>query len=226
MLDELFEVALRCLEGLLEGTRDLAVGFADQAFQLRQGALQVGTLLRELLDVLERLAILALGERVHGTQRLASPRKPLELSLDLLALRGLDRRGRRLKLSPQGPPHPLELGGCLVAAVAQVSRLYLGCRQRLAGLVEPCLQARFRLRAFPELRGEVLRVAAVEHPPSSACERSPTASRAAAPASSSASMRSRMTAATSMPTSSESWRRLPSRPSTRRAPLAARWAAS
>jgi hypothetical protein len=86
MLHELLEVALGRLEGVLEGRLDLGVGLADQAGQLPERALEVGALCFELLDVLERLGVLALRKRVDGAELLATTRKPLELELDLIAL--------------------------------------------------------------------------------------------------------------------------------------------
>ena len=74
---------------------DLAVGVADQARQLGERRLEVRALLLELVDVLERLRVLLLGERVDRAERLAAAGQALELSLDLLALLGVERLRRR-----------------------------------------------------------------------------------------------------------------------------------
>ena len=73
MPDQLLEVLLRRLEGVLEGGLDLAIGVGDQALQLRQGGLEVLALLLEAGDVIQRLRVLALGEWVHRAERLAPP---------------------------------------------------------------------------------------------------------------------------------------------------------
>ena len=164
VLGQLLEVPLRGLEGLLERRRDLAVRVADQAVELGQRGLEIGALLGELLDVLERLGVLALRQRVHGPQRLTAAGDPLELALDLVALRRVKGLRRRPGLPAEHLRHAIELGGRLVAAVAQVGRSDLGLGERLRGGVEARLKARLRLGALAELGREVLGVAVGEHP--------------------------------------------------------------
>ena len=88
MLDQLLEVALGRLQGLLEGRADLAIGVADQPPQLGQRRLQVATLLLELADVLQGLRVLLLRQGIDGAEGVAPARQPLQLALDLLALLG------------------------------------------------------------------------------------------------------------------------------------------
>src|SRR3954447_8005358 len=163
VLDELLEVSLRRLEGLLERGGDLAVRVGNQAVELGEGGLEVGALLRKLLHMLLGLGVLALGQRGHRAQRLAAAGKALELALDLLALGGIQRCRNRLDLATEHLRHALELRGRLVAAIAQMCRLDLGLREALRRAVKPRLKPRFRLRALPKLRGEVLGVPAGEH---------------------------------------------------------------
>src|SRR5690606_24891861 len=93
----------------------------------------------ELLDVLARLLVLALGERVHGAQRLAAARQALELTLDLLALLVAERLGDRLDLAPQRLGDTRQLHARLVAAVGEVRDLHLGLGDRLPGGAQPGL---------------------------------------------------------------------------------------
>ena len=92
-LDHVLEVARGRLERLLEALADPAVGLADQAPQLGERLLQVLALRLELLDVRERLLVLALGERVHRAEPLAAALQPLEPCLELVPL--LRRRAAR-----------------------------------------------------------------------------------------------------------------------------------
>ncbi len=126
VLDQLLEVLARRLEGLLEIGRDLAIGLGDQTLELLHRRLEVRALLLELLDVGPGFLVLALGQRIDGAQRLAPAGEPFELGVDLGALgigeglvRGLDVTAKRLR-------DPLELCGCLVASIAQVSGSHLG----------------------------------------------------------------------------------------------------
>ena len=98
MLDELLEVSLRRLEGLLEGGRDLAIGVRDQAVELGEGGLQVGALLRELLHVLLGLGVLALGQRVHRAELLAAIAQVGGFDLGLREALG---RGVKPRLKPR-----------------------------------------------------------------------------------------------------------------------------
>src|SRR5690606_37341571 len=86
VLDQLLEVALGGLERLLEGGGDLAVGLTDQLLQLAQRPLEVLALRLEVGDVLLRLAVLALGERVDRTELLAAADQALDRRLGALAL--------------------------------------------------------------------------------------------------------------------------------------------
>ena len=135
VLDQLLEVALGGLERLLEGRVDLAVGLADQALELRERRLEVGALGLEALDVLERLLVLALGQRVDRAELLApARRRRSSLRLDLEPLGVVERpRSRRPSSRPSVGADPLELGGRLGAAVAEVGDPDLGLGDRLAG---------------------------------------------------------------------------------------------
>ena len=66
LLGDLLEVLRRSRERLLERVADALVGVADQALELAHRRLQVLALALELLDVLDRLRVLLLGERVDG----------------------------------------------------------------------------------------------------------------------------------------------------------------
>ena len=75
---QLFEVARGRLEGLLEGLLDLAIGVADDRAQLAQSRLQVGATPLHLLDVLDRLGVLLLRERVDRPELFAPAGQPLD----------------------------------------------------------------------------------------------------------------------------------------------------
>ena len=75
---QLLEVACGGLEGLLERLADLAVGVGDQLLELAQRRLEIGALALELLDVLDRLGVLLLRERVDRAELLAAPRESLD----------------------------------------------------------------------------------------------------------------------------------------------------
>ena len=101
---DLLEVSRRRLERLLERLADLPVGVGDQLLELAQRGLQVVALALELLDVLERLGVLLLGERVDRAELLAAPRQPLDAAAQRLALLVGERlrRRRRFELEPRG----------------------------------------------------------------------------------------------------------------------------
>src|SRR5207344_3205959 len=69
--DHLLEASSGRLEGLLEGGRDLPVRAANQRPQLGDRLLEVLALLGELGDVLARLLVLALRQRVDRPDLLA-----------------------------------------------------------------------------------------------------------------------------------------------------------
>ena len=66
--DERLEVLRGGREGLLEALRDLAIGVADQHAQLTQRRLEVGALGLQLLDALERVAVLLGGEAIPAAE--------------------------------------------------------------------------------------------------------------------------------------------------------------
>jgi len=86
-----------------EGLLDLLVGVGDQPLQLAQRGLQIRSLALEFLDVLERLRILLLRQRVHRAELLAPAIQALEPRGQtvpfLVAQRRLRRR--RLELVPR-----------------------------------------------------------------------------------------------------------------------------
>ena len=99
---ELLEVARGRLEGLLERLADLTVGVGDQLLELAQRVLEVGALALELLDVLDCLGVLLLGERVHRAKLLAPPAETFQAAGEGLAL-VLGQRllgGARFELQP------------------------------------------------------------------------------------------------------------------------------
>src|SRR5690606_24060958 len=81
--DHLLEVAGGRLEGLFEGTLDLAVDVADQRLQLAHPPLGVLALGLERLDVLARLLVFAFGERVVRADLGSTALQPLEPAVDL-----------------------------------------------------------------------------------------------------------------------------------------------
>jgi hypothetical protein len=76
---DVLEVARGGLEGLLEALADAAVGLLDEALELGQGGLEVGALRLELLDVLDGLLVLLLGERVDRSELLAAAGEAVDL---------------------------------------------------------------------------------------------------------------------------------------------------
>ena len=140
------------------------VGLADEAVELLQRLLEVGPLLLELVDVLERVLVLALGQRVHRAELLAAARDPLELALDLLALLVAERLVCRADLAAEPRPDPLELARRLGAALAQVRGRDLGLGHRLARRPQPRLKLRLLARALPQLPGEVVGLTLAQHP--------------------------------------------------------------
>src|SRR5439155_24611519 len=122
-------VASRGVEGLLEALADAAVGLADQALELGQRRLEVGALRLELLDVLDRLLVLPLGERVDGPELLAAAGQALDARLELLAPLGrqllVERGGdlRRRVVAEVGRD-PRELRAALARHVARLLRAH------------------------------------------------------------------------------------------------------
>src|SRR5215207_553810 len=151
----LLEAAGRRLEGLLEGRSDLPVGAADQRAQLGDRLLQVLALLGELGDVLARLLVLPLRQRIDRADLLAVALQPRQPRLDRLALLVSKRGIRRAQLLAERLPQASELGGALVALAAQLCGLDLGDRHRLARLTQLALQPKLLLGALAELRSDV-----------------------------------------------------------------------
>ena len=152
MLDQLLEVALGRLEGLLEGRVDLAVGLADQALELGERRLEVRRAAPRALDVRERLLVLALGERVDRAELLAPAREALELAPRSRARSSSPSASLGgAELAPERRGDPLELGGGLGAAVAEVGDADLGLGDRLAGGAQLRLQLGLLARARAQL---------------------------------------------------------------------------
>ena len=144
MLHHLLEVARGDLEGLLEGLPDAAVGLADQAAQLREGGLEILALALELVDVLDRLLVLVLGQRVHGADALAPALEPLEARLDLDPLL-LGQRALILDLAAEALRDARQLSRRRGLTVADLGHTHLLLRQRLGGLAQPRLKLVFGL---------------------------------------------------------------------------------
>src|SRR5262249_2878421 len=134
---------------------DLAIGATDQSAKLGDRLLEVLSLLGQLRDVLARLRVLALGQRVDRADLLPVAVDSRELGLDRLALLVAQRLGGRTKLLAERSAEALELRRALVSMAAELRGLDLGHGHRLAGLPELSLQTEFLLRAFAELGGHV-----------------------------------------------------------------------
>ena len=143
-------------EGLLETLGDLAVGRADQRAQLAQRRLQVAALGLELLDALERLAVLLRGQRVDRTERLAPARQALHPLAQhvALALGQLVLGGRRLEaeLCGQRPQLSLGLGGMVAGLLGGD----LGARHGIRQLAQAGLQTALLAGALAQGAGERL----------------------------------------------------------------------
>ena len=123
VLDQLLEVRAGRGEGLLEGGRDLAVGRRISFASSASAASRSSRWDSRSLDVLLRLLVLALGQRVDRAELLAAADQPLDPRLDprpLLVLEPLRAPARGSSSSLRDDPLPLRLG--LLAAVAQVRR--------------------------------------------------------------------------------------------------------
>ena len=176
--DDLLEVRGRRGEGLLEGLLDAAVGVADQALELAQRGLEVLALAFELLDVLERLLVLLLRERVDRAELLAAALEALDAGGERVALAVGERLGRRLGREP-------ELLG---------ERARAGARRPAAWSRACCARTSPRVTSSPRcLSRACTRDSSAAHSRSSAASFSPAA-RSAASSASSASTRVRMTA--------------------------------
>ena len=90
--DDLLEVLGRRGEGLLEGLLDPAVRVADQLLELAQRGLEVVALALELLDVLQRLLVLLLRERVDRAELVAAALQALDAGGQRVALAGREAR--------------------------------------------------------------------------------------------------------------------------------------
>src|SRR5262249_30027295 len=108
-------------EGLLESLLDPPVGVLDQALELAQRGLEILALRLELLDVLERLLVLGLRERVHRAELLAAALQALELLVQVVTLslvkRGLGRLRFEPKLLRQGGERRLGVLGMVAGAL-------------------------------------------------------------------------------------------------------------
>ena len=150
--------------------------------ELGERALEIGTLGLEALDVLERLLVLALGERVDRAELLAAAADAVELDLDLGALVLVEGLGRRTDLAPERRGDLRQLAGRLGAAVAEVRDADLGLGHRSpAARSFACSSASSREQA----RSCSVTLSSPLSPSirrSSAAARSPAASRASAAA--------------------------------------------
>ena len=160
--DDLLEVRGRRGEGLLEGLLDAAVRVADQALELAQRGLEVLALAFELLDVLERLLVLLLRERVDRAELVAA------------ALQALDAGGERRRARCRGAAPSAGSGARpsfsasavsrrfgVLGVVARLLRADLAAGDLLAAQLEAGVHARLLGRAFAELGGELLAGGAV-----------------------------------------------------------------
>src|SRR6185503_18657108 len=118
LLGDLFEVLRRRLERLLEGLADAAVGVADQALELAHRGLEVLALGLELLDVLERLFVLLLGERVDGAELLAPPVQALDAAFEVGPGGGVQGLVGRLGLEAELGGEAAEVAVGVLGAVA------------------------------------------------------------------------------------------------------------
>src|SRR6187549_1529508 len=159
VLDHLLEVLGGRLEGLLEGPLDLAVDVADQRFQLAHAALDVLALDLERLDVLARLLVLLLGERVDRPDLGAAALQPLQPPADVGAL----VVGERLLGRPDLLAEPLgdrrQLLRRLGPAVAEVGGFDLRLGQLVGGGFHLNLQLGLLARALAHLLGDRVAVA-------------------------------------------------------------------
>ena len=147
VLDDVLEVLRRRLEGLLERLTDPAVGLLDQALELRQRRLQVGALGLELLDVLHRLVVLLLGERVHRAELLAAAHQALDPCEQRLALLVGQRVGGGLRLEPEAAGQLAQVALGVRGGVAHLLRRHLGGGNGLAGVLQASLELGLLLRA-------------------------------------------------------------------------------
>ena len=155
--DDLLEVLGGGLERLLEGLLDAAVGVPDQAGQLAQRGLQVLALALELLDVLQRLLVLLLRERVDRAELLAAALQALDAACAGARARRrasacLGRLGRQAELRRE--PGELRLG--VLRVVARLLRPDLAARDLLAALLAARVDARLLGGALAQLGGELL----------------------------------------------------------------------
>src|SRR5688572_16956063 len=156
MADDLLEVLGRRGEGLLEGLLDAAVGVADQALQLAQRGLQVLALGFELLDVLERLLVLLLRQRVDRAELLATALQALDPGAERAALRVGERLCRRFGGEPELLGERGQLAVRVLGLVARLLGAHLTAGDLLAALLEAGVDARLLGRALPEFGSELL----------------------------------------------------------------------
>ena len=115
----------------------------------------------ELLDVLDRLGVLLLGERVDGPELLAPALQALDATREVGALGVGQRLAGGLGLESEPAGQPLELRARVAVPVARLLRLHLGARDLLAAGLQACLDADLLLRAGAQLGGEALARVAV-----------------------------------------------------------------
>ena len=154
--DDLLEVLRRGGEGLLEGLLDAAVRVADQLLELPQRGLQVVALAFELLDVLERLLVLLLRERVDRAELVAAALQALDAGVQRRALVVGQRLVGRLGLQAELGRQAGELLLGVLGVVARPLRRDLAARDLLAALLEALVDARLLRRALAQLGGELV----------------------------------------------------------------------
>ena len=160
--DDLLEVLGRGLERLLERLLDAAVGVPDQAGELAQRGLQVVALALELLDVLQRLLVLLLGQRVDRAELLAAALQALDPGVELRALavrRAAPRTARAAR--PSFVARRLSSAFGVLRVVARLLRADLAAGDLLAVLLDAGVDARLLGRALAQLGGELLAGGAV-----------------------------------------------------------------
>src|SRR5204862_3409046 len=128
----------------LEALTNAPVGVTDQALELRERGLEVLALSLELLDVLDGLLILALGERVDRADPLAAALQALEAQLDLLALIARQRLVWRLGAEPARDPR--QVGRRRLLAIPDLRHPHLFLGEKLGRLTQAGLEVVLGLR--------------------------------------------------------------------------------
>ena len=124
--------------------------------ELGQGGLEVAALALELLHVGHGLVVLALGQRVDGTELLAAALEALDAGTQGLALVVGQLLIRRLGSEPELRGELVELALGVGGGVAHLLRGHLRRRHGLAGLPQPRLQLGLLVRERAQRGGGLL----------------------------------------------------------------------